>query len=309
MTKSDDLPGGDPSDTELERRRLQRAKQLEADRKLYSPSGDPQLLDSYVVYLDALGTKAAMSSLDDSGVADLLDERDRFLGRLYDPDVSAWGRMLSFTDNIVFGSPVREPERGELLQLAMAVCAYQRANTSAGRFLRGGLVRGRLYMDSNFATGPGLVRAVEIEETRAVFPRVMLSRNMLASVEPEAAFLGPANDSPHNVVFLIDEDGETFLNYLATPSGASRPASMVVSELTLWRHRTRLVEALMDEPEPSRVRDKLVWASHLHNWLCEAFGHPKVAVIDGLSPWERRHTRRFEWMFGPPNATRHTHSK
>jgi len=93
------------------------ARELERQREerlLYSDAnGDPVLKESYVAYLDALGTRARVGALDDLGLRqELLLRRYRWF--LHDEEwQKGYQRFLAFTDNVVIGTPVTTDTYGE----------------------------------------------------------------------------------------------------------------------------------------------------------------------------------------------------
>lgn len=142
--------------------------------------------ESYVVYLDSLGTKDRMADLDDTKLpADLELLSHRWFLQHEDGEAD-YQRFLSFTDNVVVGTPVvtdRYGERGYGLGMLLnSVGAYQMNMTARGEFIRGAVSRGPLYMDDRTVTGSALVDAVILEEGVASYPRVVLSQSCVEVV-------------------------------------------------------------------------------------------------------------------------------
>jgi hypothetical protein len=67
--------------------------------------------------------------------------------------------------------------------------------------VRGGITIGELYLDEILVWGTGLVRAYELENTIAIFPRVVIDRNVLDMMGENPRF------------FYSDIDGRSFLNF------------------------------------------------------------------------------------------------
>ena len=119
-----------------------------------------------------------MGQLDDQELNRQLDLFDRFNRHLHDPDWDVeFQRLLSFSDNLILGIPMVEEDLGAYgLGLFLdSVASYQLNMALAGRFVRGGIALGNLYIDNSFVTGEALVHAVQLEENVAIFPRVVLS--------------------------------------------------------------------------------------------------------------------------------------
>ena len=153
-------------------------------RELYSDDkGQPVLRDSWAVYLDMLGTRAAIAELDDAALRRQIALLDRLTTDLHDPQYEDFfQRLVSFSDNIALSVPMSH-HGGSLLGLGMLmlpVAAFQLEMTVQNRFLRGGVAGGRLYSDYTHVTGPALLAAVRLEEEVAVFPRILLDELAVA---------------------------------------------------------------------------------------------------------------------------------
>jgi hypothetical protein len=83
-----------------------------------------------------------------------------------------------------------------------------------GYFIRGALVKGKLYHDNAMVFGEALVRAYELESNLARYPRVMITRDVMADIdrfckgfmshrrEEFAPYIEQADDGPHFVHVL-----------------------------------------------------------------------------------------------------------
>lgn len=286
------------------RRRELAAQRLQEARALYTDDeGRPILRHSFVVYLDALGTKRDVEALTDDRLREQIQLLDRFRWFLHDDDwESNLQRFMSFSDHVILGMPVNERHHGGqgLGGFLASIDGYQLNMAAHGRFLRGAVTAGSLYMDDRFVTGKGLVDAVVLEEQVATFPRVVLSDSCVELM------LGDLDDcghpfyqcrSPWNSQLLVDADGATFVNYLPAiddlPDGPERLA-MISTGLTA--HKVAIEAKLTEFVEPGRIREKYRWAADYHNFVCGEF----FSRVDGdftittaLTATERRFPRLF----------------
>lgn len=131
-----------------------------------------------------------MSDLDDEGLRDLLRDSEELAWFLHDEPAETYRRRtLSFSDNVVVGSPVDASYGdGGLFNLVFNVACYQLNCVVRGRFLRGGIARGPLYVDDRHVVGQALVQAVLLEEYEADAPRVLVDENSVAAVDAELKF-------------------------------------------------------------------------------------------------------------------------
>lgn len=284
------------------KRRHEDERRAEA-RELYSDDqGEPVLRDSFVAYIDDLGTKARVASLTDAtlreGIAHLEQLRE-FLDHSWGASPSTYRRFLSFSDNVVVGTPVDfSIDDGGIVDLLSSVLAYQ-LNMAAGRgrFLRGGIARGPLYIDDRLVIGQGLVDAVLIEKREAIFPRIV--------VAPDAVQLrldadkrwrrGKFSSSVYNDL-LIDQDERYFLDYLRGGEADEIPGD---AERAMTEHRARVLANLYAFPTPGRVRDKYVWVAHYHNYVAaQRFqSEPSFLITTELTQEERLSPRVFRPVY------------
>jgi hypothetical protein len=160
-----------------------------------------------------------------------------------------------------------------------AAAAYQLNMTIRGRLLRGGIAFGNAYADNTFVTGPAHLRAVILEETVAVNPRIVLDEECVELAREELDHGGDADklNSPYGTSLLCDADGQTFINYL-----------VAVSEDEGWdagltEHKKKVEQALASSAS-AKVLAKLQWVAAYHNYVCETFYDHPTLTIAGIAP-------------------------
>jgi hypothetical protein len=222
-----------------------------------------QQLDSFVLYLDVLGSREWVRGLTDENLEEV---RQLLAGRRWflhdDQHDYERQRLVSFTDNLVLGVPLDRSFDDGGLAFVISSCVYYQLNLAArGSFLRGGLTVGKHFMDEHLVVGQALVDAVDLEHL-AVFPRVLVSEEVLGIARRESLH---SHDDPWSYYLLQDEDDLVFVNYLPGVADDGIPGWDVDG---LMAHRASIVGPLLTESLDERVRDKYVWAAQYHNFVC-----------------------------------------
>jgi len=212
-------------------------------------SGNPQLIDCGVLYVDLLGVSAMTEARDPQ--QELIDLDGVLRGSFRDYHRSSEWIATMFSDLLVIATPADGPEvlsglveQGARLQLDLAL---------KGFFLRGGFSVGLFHDKEDIVFGPALVEAYELEQHRAVNPRVVLSAHATQCLEG------------HDAPLLIDQDGRAFIDYLAP---AFDNASIDIDSL-LRKHRNVIAKHLERHRSDSRQWNKYRWSADYHNMVCE----------------------------------------
>lgn len=249
---------------------------------------------SFAVYIDALGTKQVMKSFTDVELRAQLVLMDQLNWFLHAPEWEGeLQRFLSFSDNVIVGVPLGRDDTGGygLGFFLGSVAAYQLHMTLKGRFQRGGIGTGLLYIDDSFVTGPALVDAVTLEQDVAVHPRIVLSEACAAIAVLDGRHYADVSRSPWNSQLLVDGDGRVFVDYLGalTESLDAKQVRAGVAE-----HRDQVEAALVKLNEPGRIREKYRWAAEYHNYVCDRWALAAKYRVTGLTSTEALYTRSFK---------------
>ena len=135
-----------------------------------------------------------------------------------------------------------------------------------GWFLRGAISVGPLAVGDGLVFGPALVRAHELENRVAGYPRIVIDPTLVESLK--------GTNQGWQDYKITDQDGIEFINYLfgAFLRRYSFPDD---SEKNPWKalddHRAACVEFLSSKSatDDLRVRQKAAWVSHYHNRVME----------------------------------------
>jgi hypothetical protein len=150
------------------------------------------------------------------GFADVLGWREHIIETLENPGrlnflkgiVESWAyqarsdysvgygglRVSSFSDNVVYSQEVLNP-----MTLLARMATMQLAAAGGGFWMRGGVTIGKIIHTKDCVFGPALNRAYEIEDTVAVYPRIVIDHNVI-------------EECGSIVDFVVNEDGTYFLD-------------------------------------------------------------------------------------------------
>jgi hypothetical protein len=158
--------------------------------------GRPRLRPSWVLYLDALGTKERAQTITEAELSKQLAPEGWYHRFLHHANEAEHQRALYFTDNVVVGVPADDESRNPLVslnELLLGAATYVVGMAiESGLAFRGAVAFGRAYIDDvvvrdrlavvQAAHGPALVEAVMLEATARV-PRIVISRSVLEEVD------------------------------------------------------------------------------------------------------------------------------
>ena len=237
-------------------------------------SGEAELKASVVAFVDILGFKKLASSTGEGAPAhELLCRLRRALRESFehiryhekssnsrDPDLY---RVRIFTDNIVIAHPIAQDGEMELGLLFNQLAIFQTLLATHGFFARGGVAIGEATIDEDIVFGPGLVKAYELESTKARDPRIVLSLEAEEAVKTHLEYYADQTDAPQTSEFLVDADGQLFINYLHAALLDDEPRVDIIQS-----HKQQVesqLSAMLNQPE---IWSKYAWVASYHNFFC-----------------------------------------
>lgn len=140
---------------------------------------------------------------------------------------------------------------------------------SAGFLLRAGMTIGDANIEQGGPLfGPGIVRAVELEEQQAIYPRILIDTRLIESYETDERLWqdGQRDDYEDQILkqFIArDADGSFYLDYLSAAGPGEFDAGLHGQFEFLKCHRDLANSGLMHEA--TGVRRKYVWLARYHN--------------------------------------------
>ena len=236
-----------------------------------------KLLDSYVCYVDILGFKELIDQNINEGTGDkFLTTIRRILNHSY-KEIYDRMKLLKdfhpfdmkiFTDNMIIGFPIKnisydsgEPEIGIILQLLIR---FQVNLLMEGLFVRGGIAKGKHYMDKNIVIGDALLQAINIEKNKKQ-PTIKLSDEVKELVHQQINYYHrDRKKSPQNYYFLKDNDGTYFINYLSE-AFAIFPDGPIFFEV-IKKHKYE-IEKNLHIVKNQNISEKYEWLAGYHNFI------------------------------------------
>jgi hypothetical protein len=182
-------------------------------------SGQLLFRRSFCAYIDILGFSEKINSNDlvffNSYLKVLHEELD-YIERLHDlsgRDGFKSFELKIFTDNFVFGHPwFDESGESELGNIFEVLSHIQFTFAKANIFFRGAVSMSDLFMDENIVLGPAVIESYKLETEKAIYPRIILSEDVVKIVGMHIGYYGGHSSAPQNKEYLVDIDGYHFLN-------------------------------------------------------------------------------------------------
>jgi len=173
-------------------------------------------VDRYCAFIDILGFQRLITGLKgtDEQFLALREALKRVHAPVGQPTVN-WHtdfRAQSISDTVAISTLATD---GGLIPLFQVIEALAIDLLKEGYFIRGALTKGKLYHDDTMVFGEALVRAYELENTVARYPRVIITRDVMADIdrfckgfflahrrEEFTPYIEQAADGPHFVHVL-----------------------------------------------------------------------------------------------------------
>ncbi|MBW2044326.1 MAG: hypothetical protein JRI96_05495 [Deltaproteobacteria bacterium] len=184
---------------------------------------------------------------------------------LKDEDTPPIWSYKVFTDNIVFGLPIRltHDSESEFGIAITQIIYFQMSMALEGFFVRGGFTLGPLYIGEEMAYGVALLEAVDIEERIANNPRIIISKVVMDLIKKHLKYYAHPKESPQNAEILIDVDGQPFINYLFTAIDDD-----FIHWSAIQRHKQNIESSLEEFQNESAIWSKYLWVANYHNFFC-----------------------------------------
>jgi hypothetical protein len=139
----------------------------------------------YVAFIDILGFRNIISRLDKDEflldeVCKLLSEVHRPREELNDLFKKSEFRSATISDAVALSAA---PTPAGLANMIAATEMLANKLLLLGYFVRGAIVKDRLFHNDEMVLGAGLVRAYSYESSVALYPRIMLTREIVTDIE------------------------------------------------------------------------------------------------------------------------------
>lgn len=162
-----------------------------------------------IAYLDMLGTTSKIDKDDDypylrrlyniyNNVIQIIQDKSSLTSR-YDKII-----IKVFSDNIIMAIPLKSKNDIEAIHnLIQFTAVFQSLSTIHYCWpIRGGITIGDLFLDEMMVWGKGLIRAYNLENKIAIFPRIVVDQNIIQII------------GQNNIYVRRDVDGCFFVDFL-----------------------------------------------------------------------------------------------
>jgi len=172
--------------------------------------------DRYVAFVDILGFRELVKEIERGKlppeyVRDVLAvvHEDETYSR------EAWKyadfRAISVSDAVALSCA---PDPGGLDLLFYSICRLTAALLLRGYFIRGAVVRGKLWHDNTTVFGPALVQAYDIETKVARYPRIVVTRDVFLDVQQSIKDISVGVGKHLDGMLKQADDGPMYLHVL-----------------------------------------------------------------------------------------------
>jgi hypothetical protein len=136
-----------------------------------------------------------------------------------------------------------------------------------GIFLRGGITIGEIYIKNNFIFGPGLISAYKLENERALYPRIIVPKNIVHIVKDVPALKAYHHDIEDELEYIkallkYDSAGFYFIDYIKASDSEIEPDDYLTF---LINHKKNIKKNLSLYKKDERVLAKYKWLKKYHN--------------------------------------------
>lgn len=161
-----------------------------------------------IAFVDIIGT-VEMSGINDLLFSNILKEvYDNFQVLLKKNGKCSNIQFKCFSDNIAFSCKYQEENAiSEISNMIDLLSAYQIDLLRHGILCRGCLTLGDVYIDNTFVIGNGLIDAYLMEKTKAIYPRIIVSDNIITIIKQHYK-----NENTEKLI-IEDFDGNYFINF------------------------------------------------------------------------------------------------
>lgn len=216
-----------------------------------------------VAFLDILGFKNIINTKAFDEIKDIFlsiipeNELMMALGRAVDDtdeSLLRYNEVLSETkvhvmsDSIVIAAPLGIPEALAVVIDICDVIQEQLYDLDSPVFLRGAIAEGDFYLDENLIFGKGLVDAYIAQENYAVYPRIIVSDDIIE---------GKITSVVGQETLPKDDDGYCYINTMERYFDCESSNQLESSEK--YGKIKKYVDAQLSGYADSRVREKYIW--------------------------------------------------
>jgi hypothetical protein len=228
---------------------------------------------SLITHIDLLGFRSLVKTKTPGDISKVLRLFTEAVGpgpyRSEIPDLTEC-EYVSFSDLHISVIPTRRKKavvRGMIFrQLMRLVFAQLRLFFDHDIVIRGGVVVGDAVRSYGKFFGQGIIDAYDVESTRAVYPRIVVSESVFAEImsNPLVAMHGDPDRELRQVKGLLHHDQENgvyYIDYLRVLEGELHYLETYTQQLFAFADK---VDSMLENERDPKARAKLEWMQRYH---------------------------------------------
>lgn len=130
--------------------------------------------------------------------------------------------------------------------------------------LRGGVTKGKFYIDKSMVSGKGLIDVVELEAKKAIYPRVIIDQKKIG--------LEAVQKLCNEDKLIKDKDGEYFINYLFSKEcleSTLKSCKEIINREGKYHYGVKDVDKIN---RTKNIINKLIWLLVYYKRQCKKYG-------------------------------------
>lgn len=217
--------------------------------------------DYIVAFIDVLGAKRMIKE-DVDGNLNVIHE-------VYEKSLELYKKVLAqrmqlditiFSDNIVVAKRIYDKKKiASFFRAVQIMAAVIQGNfLFRGILTRGGIAYGKFFMDDIMIWGDALVKAYSLEESVAIYPRIVIDPELVGKLH-----IFP--DGPEKSPYWLrqDQDGIVYVDYL-------QRKHIKNYDIVLLQENARYDDRIAEAGNDIKVIQKTIWhANYIRNKLTE----------------------------------------
>lgn len=170
-----------------------------------------------------------------------------------------------FSDSIVISYSTKLEIGGGLFHILIDLISICINLVERGIYVRGAVTCGLMHHDKNICFGPAMVKAYELEEESAIYPRIIIE---LSTICEDLKHPGQANSVKMEANYLRGiikrdtKDKKYFLDYLSQWEEFNEPEDY---DKFIGNVRKNLIECLQHTEYPEKIQEKYRWFKKYYN--------------------------------------------
>lgn len=162
---------------------------------------------AYIALIDVLAYRSRLEKDQKNGTHEFKDDLTQALSSCHDINTEVYG-MQAISDTIIMSCTDHNKFKDFLITLTKIYLAFLRRKI----FIRGGVSYGKHFRNNNVTYSHALAAAYELESMKAIYPRIMIDKNIIDMYSGNSGSL-PPNNIKGNIVAKYNNS--YFLNILA----------------------------------------------------------------------------------------------